>query len=59
MKRDPDRDMMFHPKGPVVRGGGGPDPADSGVLATLGAYLATIARAFGAGRPSQAVLSAL
>ena len=40
-KRDPDRDMMFHPKGPVVRG---PDPADL-CEETLGAYLGTLARA--------------
>ena len=39
-KRDPDRDPMFHPKGPVVRG---KDPADL-CEATLGAYLATIGR---------------
>ena len=41
VKRDPDRDMMYHPKGPVVRG---PDPADL-CEETLGAYLATIGRA--------------
>ena len=41
VKRDPDRDMMFHPNGPVVHG---KDPADL-CEATLGAYLATIGRA--------------
>ena len=40
VRRDPDRDMMFHPRGPVVRG---KDPADL-CEATLGAYLATIGR---------------
>ena len=40
VKRDPDRDPMFHPRGPVVRG---KDPADL-CEATLGAYLATIGR---------------
>ena len=39
-KRDPDRDMMYHPKGPITKG---PDPADL-CEETLGAYLATIAR---------------
>ena len=39
--KDPDRDYMYHPKGPVVRG---PDPADL-CEETLGAYLATIGRA--------------
>ena len=41
VKRDPDRDYMYHPKGPVVRG---PDPADL-CEETLGAYLGTLARA--------------
>ena len=40
VKRDPDRDPMYHPKGPVVHG---KDPADL-CEATLGAYLATIGR---------------
>ena len=39
--KDPDRDFMYHPKGPVVRG---PDPADL-CEETLGAYLGTLARA--------------
>ena len=38
--KDPDRDPLFHPKGPVTRG---PDPADL-CEETLGAYLATIGR---------------
>ncbi|CAH0373373.1 unnamed protein product [Pelagomonas calceolata] len=41
VKRDPDRDYMYHPKGPVVHG---KDPADL-CEATLGAYLGTLARA--------------
>ena len=39
--KDPDRDFMYHPKGPVVRG---LDPADL-CEETLGAYLGTLARA--------------
>ena len=41
VKRDPDRDYMYHPKGPVVKG---TDPADL-CEETLGAYLGTLARA--------------